>query len=120
MQAHYKPKRERAQVLRLPNGKIGGYLYGNVLRKTCYASKHFLFSPSAICFDVGVLMRARDLGATVAEVVDKESGRVYRAALSRFWRKGFSVDRSGYGSQLGLTLDQWNRDEATSDQPALF
>ncbi len=117
MRTKITTKRERAQVYRGDGREIGG-ITGDVFHKTVRASKHFLHTPPAIAFDLDVIAEAKAQGARIAEVIDAESGRVYRATIARIWQHGFHVDR-GHGAQIAL--DQWNRDgEPTADQLRLF
>ena len=108
MQANHTTNRERAQVYRGDGRMIGG-LVGNVFRKHVDASKHFLRQPPAIAFDLSTLADAKEQGAELVEVVDRESGKTYRATVARIWKRGFSVNR-GAGAQIALALNEWNRD----------
>jgi hypothetical protein len=89
------------------NGRIVGQVKGNAFTKTVSGSKHFLRSPKAIALDTQSVADARKAGATLVEVVDRETGLVYRASIDRLFTKGFSLDR-GYGSQIALSITDWN------------
>ena len=87
-------------------GKTYGILYGDIFRKVCKASKHFLRRPPAICLDSDALDRAVAAGAVKVEVVDQESGITYSQTIAHFKRAGFVIDR-GWGLQLALVLSAW-------------
>ncbi|MBM3130961.1 MAG: hypothetical protein FJ009_20325 [Chloroflexi bacterium] len=108
MQTKYNRKAERAQVRRKDGREIGG-ITGDVFHKTVQASKHFLHTPPAIAFDLDVIAQAKANGARFVEVLDSETGRVFRATIDRVWKRGFTFERK-HGRQIGLALDQWNRD----------
>ncbi|MBI3741031.1 MAG: hypothetical protein HY257_04665 [Chloroflexi bacterium] len=55
-------------------------------------------------------MQAKEQGAQIAEVIDRESGKTYRATIARIWKNGFSVNR-GHGAQMALALTEWNHDD---------
>ncbi len=116
--------RERAQVFR-SDGKMVGGIIGTTLRKHVDASRHFLRRPPAICFDRDVLLEAQSQGVQIVEVIDRESGNVFRASLALIWLKGFRLNR-GYGDQVALALSLFNREDdaapeaAPAMQPALF
>jgi len=101
-------------------GQVVGEVRDGVLRKAVRKSIHFLHTPPAIAWDRCVLEEAERLGATRTEVVDLESGTVYSAPLSAFFRYGIRVNR-GYGEQLALPLSRWAcRREGGPRQLALF
>jgi hypothetical protein len=86
--------------------------------KTIRGSKHMLRTPRAIALDLGSIRNAQAAGATWAEVTDLESGATYRASLDVILRDGREFDR-GYGRQIYLPLDQWNRPDL-GEQLTLF
>lgn len=87
-------------------GQVYGVLFGDVLRRTAQASRHFLRKPPAICIDLQTLELAEDAGARKVEVVDTESGRIYRADVQTIHRYGRKMNR-GYGLQIALALGRW-------------
>lgn len=94
--------------------RIIGEVRGEVFCKNLVASKHFLRVPRAIAFDVSTLDDAENAGARYAEIRDIESGRMYRQSIATIRAKGFRVAR-GYGEQIALALEFWNRDNNVSD-----
>jgi hypothetical protein len=96
MQPKFTTKHERVQgaPIRRADGRVVGEIRGDVFRKVVSASKHFLHTPPAIANDLDVLTQARDAGARVVEIFDRESGRTYRASIARIWEKGFGVPSS--------------------------
>jgi hypothetical protein len=102
------------------NGRTVAGVRGDVLQKDIHGSRHFLKRPYlAIAFDVAVLDEAERLGATIAEVCDLETGKLYRASIAAV-RAGLKLDR-GFGPQVALALSEWRRDaEPVAEQLALF
>ncbi len=83
-------------------------LHGAVLRKQVRGSSHLLHKPRrAWAIDATVLVDAEQRGATTVEVLDTETGTVYRAGIAKFHTCGFTVDR-GWGEQRGLALEHWS------------
>lgn len=101
--------RTKATPIRTATGKRVGRVVGDTFKKRLRASRHFLRTPEAICFDTSTLLDAQRAGAMWAEVTDAESGRVYRASIHQILRRGFTLDR-GHGIQVALPLDRWTRD----------
>jgi hypothetical protein len=87
-------------------GQVVGEVVDGVLRKSIRGSVHMLRQPRAIAWDTCALEQAEDLGATRTEVLDLETGTLYTAPLSAFWRYGVRLDR-GHGPQIALPLDRW-------------
>jgi hypothetical protein len=120
--AHSTRNERGCQVpIRRADGKVIGKICGETFRKVVRASKHFLHTPClAIANDLDVLASAKDAGARVCEIVDRESKHTYRATIEKIWQRGFHVDRN-HGAQIALALSEWNRDgEPTADQQKLF
>lgn len=99
-------------------GRIVGHVAGGVFRKRVFGSKHFLRRPRAIALDVQSIRDAMDAGATMAEIVDGETGRTYRASLDRMLRDGWRFNR-GHGAQVALPLDSFDRPDL-GEQLTLF
>ncbi len=91
------------------NSKIIGYVERETFYKNLIASKHFLRVPRAIAFDVSSLTDAERVGARFVQVTDIETSRVYRASIATIRAKGFRVNR-GFGEQVALAMEFWNRD----------
>jgi len=96
------------------NAKIIGDVRGETFYKNLIASKHFLRVPRAIAFDVSSLTDAERAGARCVQVTDIETSRIYRQSIATIRAKGFRVAR-GYGEQIALALEFWNRDDDNSD-----
>jgi hypothetical protein len=92
--------------VRATNGKVVGEVVDGVLRKSIRGSVHMLRQPTAIAWDLVCLEQAEALGATRTEVLDTETGTLYTAPLSAFWRDGIRLNR-GFGDQVALPLDRW-------------
>lgn len=95
-------------VRRNGDGRVVGVVSGNVFKKKLRRSRHFLRSPSAICFDVDTLRKASAQGANVVIIDEVESGDVYSAQIGDVLARGFDVDY-GHGAQIGLSLAEWWR-----------
>ena len=100
--------------------RIVGVVIGREFVKYARASAHFLYRPPAIALDIESLNDAQSAGADIVKIIDKESGKVYRALISTIHAKGFPVDR-GYGKQIALLLSYWSReDEQLGEQMKLW
>ena len=122
MRDNNTPKRRKNQgvKIRRADGRIVGEIVNGVFSKSIDASKHFLRVPPAIANDLDVLAQAKERGARVCEITDRETGTTYRATIEKIWRRGFHVER-GHGAQIALALSEWARDgEPTADQAKLF
>jgi hypothetical protein len=112
MQMQYSGQPAGGQVFRV-NGKVVAELRGEVLVKRVRGSMHLLHHPRrAWAIDAQVLVDAERAGARLVEIVDQETGEVFRAAVAQFHAKGFSVDR-GYGAQRALALEHFNTGDMT-------
>ena len=89
------------------SNRVIGHVSGNVFLKQVQASRHQLKRPPAWCFDIQSLHDAQAAGATIARLVDTESGSTWSAAIDDIWRHGKRFDR-GHGVQIFLTLKFWN------------
>lgn len=99
--------------------KVIGEVRDGVFSKSVRGSVHFLQRPPSIGWDVSALRDAEAAGARSVLVVDRETGREYRAPLGTVWAKGFRVNR-GWGDQWALPLGQFNRPAETPAQLPLF
>ena len=112
----YTTAKRSGQPVCAANGRVVGKVRDGVLRKTIRGSRHILRYPrQAIAWDQSVLAQAERLGATVCEVLDRETGTTYTASLQAFWEQGEELDR-GYGLQVALSLERWKAHR--SDEPA--
>lgn len=90
------------------NSRIIGHVAGATFYKRVARSRHFLRQPPAIAFDVDSLAAAERAGAERVDVLDVEGGKHYKASIATIWREGRRLNR-GYGEQIYLRLDLWNR-----------
>lgn len=90
-------------------GKPVGYVdvQAGIFHKKCRASVHRLRKPLGWALDVGSLSEAERAGATLVQIEDTESGRVYTASIKAIRNNGVPLDR-GFGEQLLLPLSGWN------------
>jgi len=107
----------RTQFQRSQHGIVGAVV-GNRFIKRLSGKKHFLHSPAAIAFDIDSLKTAEKLGATVAHIIDRDTGKEYFVFISTIFEKGFEIDR-GYGEQIALPLREWSTAELIH-QPRLL
>lgn len=89
------------------NSRVVGHVAGNVFIKNVQASRHQLRKPPAWCFDIDSLHQAQAAGATIARLVDAESGSTWSVSIDDIWRHGRRFNR-GYGDQIFLVLKHWN------------
>jgi hypothetical protein len=85
-----------------------GEVRGTTFIKKIRASQHFLKTPPAIAFDLDSLAQAERAGAVEVQVIDKETGTIYRTTIAHILRAGFELDR-GFGKQIALPLEGWSR-----------
>ena len=93
-------------------GHMVGEIRGDRFIKYIQGSKHILHNQHAICFDIVSLLEAQRLGAKIAEVFDKENGKVYRTFISTIFSHGSQFNH-GHCQQIGLHLNYWGQ----SDEP---
>ena len=89
-------------------GHVVGTLRGDTFYKSVYGSRHMLRKPQAWALDKQALEDAKRAGAVYVQIVDNETGTVYRAPVSHILEAGFDLNR-GYGSQIALPLAGWTR-----------
>lgn len=100
-------------------GKIVGFVKDGVFHKSVRASRHMLRRPLAWALDLQSLKDAEAAGARRVALHDRESGRVYEAAISLIRQRGFVFNR-GHGQQIGLPLAHWHVVRAGVRQLTLF
>lgn len=92
------------------DGVVVGHVIGEELVKEVRGSEHFLTAPPAIANDLVVITRARQAGASICSVFDKETGITYRARFDTIMKKGEVMDR-GHGAQVRLYINYWSKDD---------
>lgn len=88
------------------NGRIVGNVQSGVFSKNIRFSIHTLRKPRAIALDVDSLRQAKEYGAVTLCITDTETGAVYSADMSFFYRHSFMLNR-GAGEQRAMILDRW-------------
>lgn len=88
--------------------KVVGYVLDGTFYKSLKSSKHFLRKPPAIAFDVQSLRDARAAGASKAQIIDQDTGTIYRASIDRIMKDGWTFNR-GFGNQIALPMEGWTR-----------
>jgi hypothetical protein len=107
----------RPVPIRVNNRRVG-VVDGDVFRKKVHGSKHQLWRPPAWAADIDNLHAAREAGARHIEIVDMDTGSVYRTSIARMLADGFPVNR-GYGAQVALALPLWDRPDLDDQLPLL-
>ena len=87
-------------------GRAVGAIEEGTLRKHVHGSTHMLRKPLGWAWDMNILRQAARARVRQVEVIDLDSGILYRAELSDFGKHGVSFDR-GFGPQTCLPLDHW-------------
>jgi len=100
-QSHYTPIRV--------GGKIVGEVIDDEFCKTLCGSIHFFYKLDCWAFDIDSLKQAEKAGASTVKITDKETGIVYRAAISTIWNRGFQLPDYGYGKQIALKKRFWSK-----------
>lgn len=100
--------RHAPTFLRGADGKVYGSLVHRTLQKRVQGSKHLLRQPPAIAIDARLYDAYRTRFDAI-EVVDTETGRVYRLPAERFDALRFELER-GYGRQYAVPLHSWQTD----------
>jgi len=77
-----------------------------IFRKRCRASVHMLRKPVGWALDIQSLDAAERAGATLVQIEDLESDRMYTATIKSIYDNGILLNR-GFGEQLLLPLDKW-------------
>lgn len=88
--------------------RIVGTVRGDTFHKRVLRSKHLLRTPQGWASDLGALQSAGAEGARFIEVFDQERGEVFRASIDRLLTEGVRFNR-GYGLQIALPIDAWER-----------
>lgn len=99
--------------------RVIGVVAGRTFRKPVKASKHMLQRPRGWAVDVAALKDALAVAATHVEIVDTETGAIYRASIRTILDQGRQFDR-GYGRQVVLPLDAWERPDLGGTQLDMF
>jgi len=88
-------------------GKTLGFLLEGVFHKVVCRSKHFFRALKAWGNDKAVLLELMQIGCSALELYEKESGKIYRAALQTILQKGIEKDCGPYGVQVFLPEKEW-------------
>jgi len=99
--------RDRSSVPIFVGVSLVGCVHGRVFCKKIKGSKHFLLEPRAIAFARASLEDAERAGAHRLEVLDIETGCIYRADLAYFKEHSFEFQRAGFELQRALRLEYW-------------
>ena len=106
MQKQDNTKSSKVQIF--AGKKVVGYVNDGIFYKNVKSSIHFLRKPPAIAFDVQSLRDARAAGASKAQIIDQDTGTIYRASIDRIMKEGWTFNR-GFGIQIALPLEGWTR-----------
>lgn len=85
------------------DGRVVAELRGDTLSCRRRSSRDVWRYPLAWAVDSGILAMATQIGVAFAEIVDLDTGNVYRAMLEDFRRHGCAV-----GDQVALAWPMWS------------
>jgi hypothetical protein len=102
--------------VKLPDGRVIGWLEGDTFIKPVCGSKHKLGQPPAWAidaeeFDQQVKSQAREI-----VIWDRESDTKYRASIENFDQHKGEFDR-GFGRQYFLVLPRWDVIKTNGNRP---
>jgi hypothetical protein len=115
MQIHLTPQPGKGNIPVYAGSRIVGTVEGSIFRKTISGSKHFFRNPPGIGSDISALQDAAAAGASLLQVLDRETENVYSAQIKTVYEKGIERDY-GFGRQVILPFRYWNISKA-ADQP---
>lgn len=102
------------------SGRFVGEVRGDVFYKVAKGSIHMLRRPPGWALDTSTIDDAEAAGASKIQILDLETGRTYRTAISTIRSRGFQLDR-GYSIQRCLPLQFWFPGaEQLAEQPQLL
>jgi hypothetical protein len=112
-------KAKRTPVYQTGATKPIGHVVADELRVTVNGQRHFLRRRPVIAFPESAIREASRLGATCVRVNDKETGAVYRVAISDLLLNGKQFDLM-YEKRIALHLSKWEKEEGNIDQLLLW
>ena len=113
---HYNTGQKRPVKV---DGKVIGWLSGEVFYKSVIGSKHRLRKPPAWAIDAEAFDAEIRPSATEIVVIDKETGTEFHASVEIFGRHSFRFNR-GFFDQYGLPLQYWRVKNNGDRQLSLF
>ena len=106
----------QSETVRSYDGKVIGYLKGDVFVKPVCASKHQLKKPPAWAVDAEAFDHQIKSMAKLFRIKDSETGNIYEVTIEYFDQHKGEFDRR-FGRQYFLPLNQWRVIELDSDKP---
>jgi len=103
--------------VKLPDGRVIGWLEGKTFTKPVCGSKHRLRQPPAWAIDADAFDQQVKPQAKEIVIWDGESDTKYRASIENFDQHKGEFDR-GFGRQYFLVLPRWDVIKTNSDRPA--
>jgi hypothetical protein len=97
-------------------GKVIGEVQGDTYVKKVRESKHMHRNPRGWAIDLNALLKIEQMGVENVEIIDTESGKLYRCKLETFWERGQMLDK-GYGKQMLLLLNAFRVTETKRTEP---
>ena len=86
-----------AQKIKIEHGgKTIAVIDGNTLKKVIRHNHYIKYPKPVIAIDVSALTQAEQAGATMVQVVDRDTGEWFRATIEHIRNAGTPLDR-GYG-----------------------
>ena len=113
-------KEHTRQVVKLPDGKVIGYIENETFIKEVLGSKHKLRCPPSWCISAYAFENEIKPNVTQIIVRDKESDIIYQTSIDNFVEHCFEIQRSSFEKQLALTLNYWQKEENGKKQLRLW
>ena len=113
-------KEHSKQVVKLPDGKVIGYIENETFVKEVQASKHKLRCPPAWCISADAFENDIKPNVNALIVKDKESDITYQSSVDNFIEHCFEIQRGSFERQLALTLNHWQAEENGNKQLRLW
>ncbi|CAB3391657.1 hypothetical protein [Kyrpidia spormannii] len=98
-------------------GKVVGTVYGRTFYKSVTRKVHFFRKGGGYAIQAPVLRSLMERGITYVEIVEKDTGNLYRTTVKEYWTLGIPFDE-GHGEQIVLDLRYF--DKVERPQLALF
>lgn len=93
-------------LLRNERGQIVGTLVDGILQKTVNSKKHRLHFMNAYAVDVDLIKQVLEQGCRAIEILEKDTGDLYRIETDDFIKHAKIVD-FGHGEQYAVNVGKW-------------
>ena len=99
------------------DGKVVGSLVAGIFQKKVISTRHRLHFMNAYAIDTEIVLQLKDENCRAIEVLEKDTGNIYRIDFDHFLAKAKQVS-FGYGEQLAVNLKEWQ--SYPKEQPKLL